>query len=112
MRKIRELARTVQAINRDFLETKYLIRAVICNIVSPRIRNIVTENKTDNKSEADSDSDSDSDEESTAEAQSVRHPQRTDVVNINRHLAGSRRYTGRYPSKPPREQLLVVRNSI
>ncbi|BCS18249.1 uncharacterized protein APUU_11077A [Aspergillus puulaauensis] len=71
MRKIRELAQAVQAINRDFLETKYLIRAVICNIVSPRIRNIVTEDKTDNKSEADSDSDSDSDEESTVEEQSV-----------------------------------------
>lgn len=91
MRKIRELAQAVQAINRDFLETMYLTRAVICNIVSPRIRNIVQESKNESESESEDDSGTDSDGKSTVEEQSVRHPQRTDVVNINRHLAGSRR---------------------
>lgn len=75
MRKIRELARTVQAINRDFLETKYLIRALICNIVSPRARSIMRDTVSVVKGkdeDDDSDSDSDSSEEMTAEKDTVR----------------------------------------
>ncbi|KAL2817708.1 ankyrin repeat-containing domain protein [Aspergillus cavernicola] len=65
VRKITELARAVTAINSDFCETKYLLRAVVCNLVSARITNIITEQEEAVHQEEESDSDSDDDDEET-----------------------------------------------
>ncbi|KAL4949672.1 ankyrin repeat-containing domain protein [Aspergillus filifer] len=42
--KVTGLAQAIDGINREFLETKCLIRATVCNLISPRIRAIKTGN--------------------------------------------------------------------
>ncbi|RDW68849.1 uncharacterized protein DSM5745_08609 [Aspergillus mulundensis] len=74
VQKISELARAVQAINSDFCETRYLSRAVVCNLVSNRVTTILTEPEDDLNGKGKEGSGSDSDGEESIKEFPVRFP--------------------------------------
>ncbi|KAL4787866.1 ankyrin repeat-containing domain protein [Aspergillus varians] len=72
--KIRVLAREVQATNWDFLETKCLIRSVVCNLVCQTVRTFGTRQEGEDSEDDGSDEDYDSDDDDSDDEESAQEP--------------------------------------
>ena len=92
--KIQNLAQSVHQSNGDFLDTNLLIRAQVCNLVSPTIGKSLDEEAVDATADDDADSDWEEDDEEDKDGEEHHDSQEDDAqpepLSVRLHLQSDR----------------------
>lgn len=113
VKKIQSLAESVKETNDAFLETKFLIRAVVCNILPPRVRRGATKKVTTGTTkDEDGDSDSDGESEDKPKVRSIQDAEYEDKVLIVEWLGRVDRWSRGATAELTGQPFLVFWHSI